>query len=573
MKAGDYVDSGFYTNYKRKFLIGLGVLIALTCLALAKYNMLLGVFGFVVTLAGLYAFYFVDKQEKDARERELMSDLLSQATEVIPEDCPVCADLSLAFLQVDDYDEVFQSLLDEQRPLLVAAVDKFLREWAASLQAYLRKDGRDRYSLLLPTSELETLENSEFPVLDEVRKISVGEHLPVTLSIGAGKDVAAGEPVLLGELAQQALSLALERGGDQAVVKNPDHTWFYGGRTEAVGKRSQVRARVIATELARFFGIAKNVVIMGHQRMDFDVLGAALGLAEAARYYGKPVNIVIDHPGGAIERFFTMITEQDPDLLCEKDQAPELASSQTLLLLVDVHRPQMVVAPSLLNRAGYIAVIDHHRRGEEFLARANFSYIVPSASSTSELVTELVRYFPEEFHFSPQAATALLAGLIVDTKRFSFSTSFRTFRAAAWLREAGADYGVIRELFTESLEAIRYRAYLLQSVEIIDGKFAVAGHEEPFAEAQVAASRAADNLLAISGVAASFVVYPVTGGMRISARSTGTVNVHRIMEKLGGGGHFTVAAAFLPDLGFGEARQRLLETLSKDLNIVQEKEN
>lgn len=557
------MESRFYRNYKRKFFIGLGVLLALTCLALAKYNLTLGVFGFVVTLTGMYAFSYMDRQEEAAREREIKEEALSLASEVTPEKHPA-AGLSLAFLQVDDYDEVFHSLPDEQRPLLVAAVDKFLRDWAATVGAYLHKTGRDIYTLLLPTRELEALEEKEFSILDEVRKISVGNHPPVTLSVGAAKGVDVEDPARLGQLARQALNLALERGGDQAVVKNPDHTWFYGGRTEVVGKRSQVRARVTATELDRLLRMAKNVVLMGHAGMDFDALGAALGLAEIAGHYGKPAKIVVDRHGGAVERLFSRVAEHDPGLLCEKEEAIKITSTQTLLLLVDVHRPQMVISPTLLSRAGYIAVIDHHRRGEEFLERANLSYIIPAASSTSELVGELAHYFPEEIHFSPLAATALLAGLVVDTKRFTFGTSSRTFRVAAWLREAGAAPAVIRDLFTDTLEGMLYRARLLQNVEIVNGKYAVAGHEEPFAGAQVAASRAADTLLEISGVSASFVLYPVDDGVRISARSTGTVNVHRIMEKMGGGGHFTVAAAFLPGSGMGEARGRLLNILNVD---------
>lgn len=557
------MESRFYRNYKRKFFIGLGVLLALTCLALAKYNLTLGVFGFVVTLTGMYAFSYMDRQEEAAREREIKEEALSLASEVTPEKHPA-AGLSLAFLQVDDYDEVFHSLPDEQRPLLVAAVDKFLRDWAATVGAYLHKTGRDIYTLLLPTRELEALEEKEFSILDEVRKISVGNHPPVTLSVGAAKGVDVEDPARLGQLARQALNLALERGGDQAVVKNPDHTWFYGGRTEVVGKRSQVRARVTATELDRLLRMAKNVVLMGHAGMDFDALGAALGLAEIAGHYGKPAKIVVDRHGGAVERLFSRVAEHDPGLLCEKEEAIKITSTQTLLLLVDVHRPQMVISPTLLSRAGYIAVIDHHRRGEEFLERANLSYIIPAASSTSELVGELAHYFPEEIHFSPLAATALLAGLVVDTKRFTFGTSSRTFRVAAWLREAGAAPAVIRDLFTDTLEGMLYRARLLQNVEIVNGKYAVAGHEEPFAGAQVAASRAADTLLEISGVSASFVLYPVDDGVRISARSTGTVNVHRIMEKMGGGGHFTVAAAFLPGSGMDEARGRLLNILNVD---------
>lgn len=559
------MESSLYKNYKRKFFVGLGILLALTCLALARYNMLLGIFGFIVTLTGMYAFSYMDRQEEAAREREIKEEALSLVSAEALEESPAAAAISLAFLQVDDYDEVFHSLPDEQRPLLVAAVDKFLREWAAAVEAYLHKTGRDSYTLLLPLQELEALEQKEFSLLDEVRKINVGDHPPVTLSIGAARGVDAGNPARLGQLARQALNLAIERGGDQAVVKSPEHTWFYGGRTEAVGKRSQVRARVTAAELDRLLKMAKNVVLMGHVGMDFDALGAALGLAEIARHYGKPAKIVVDRQGGAVERLFSLVAGHNPELLCEKEEAVEITSPQTLMILVDVHRPQMVISPKLLSRAGSIVVIDHHRRGEEFPEHVKLSYIVPAASSTCELVGELAHYFPEEIHFSSLAATAMLAGLVVDTKRFTFGTSSRTFRVAAWLREAGAAPAVIRELFTDTLEVMLYRARILQSVEIVGGKYAVAGNDEPFAGAQVAASRAADNLLEIAGVTASFVLYPVEGGMRISARSTGAVNVHRVMEKLGGGGHFTVAAAFLPDVGMEEARGRLLNILNAEL--------
>ena len=556
------MESKFFRTYKRKFFIGLGALLAFTCLALAKYNTLLGVFGFVTTLSGLYAFSYVDKQEEAARERELKEELLSLEKEGDLEELPSVCDLSLVFLQVDDYDEVFQGMADDQRPLLVAAVDKFLRQWAGEEKAYLRKDGRDRYTVLIPTTALESQESKDFPILDQVREIKAGNQTPVTLSIGVGKGVEAEEPVQLGQLAQQALELALERGGDQAVVKNSEHTWFYGGRTEVVGKRSKVRVRVTAAELVRLINLAKNVIIMGHTQMDFDCLGAALGCAEIVQHYGKKAQIIIDHPGGAVEKLAALISEHQPELLCEQDDVKATVSSQTLLLLVDVHRPQMVVCPSLLSRAGYIGVVDHHRRGEEFLERCNLSFIIPGVSSTSELVEEIARYLPEGGHFSPLAATALLAGLVVDTKRFTFSTSARTFQVAARLREAGADPLVIRDLFTDSLEGMLYRAHILRNIEIAAGRFALAGHDEPCEEAHLAASRAADIMLEINGVAASFAFYPLDGGVGISARSAGSVNVHRIMEKIGGGGHFSVAAAQLKGVTQQEARSRLLEILT-----------
>ena len=228
---------------------------------------------------------------------------------------PASGLITLALLQVDDYDEVFQGLTDEQRPLLVAAVDKYLREWAAGLRAYLRKDDRDRYLALIPAEEQDKLEDTGFPIIDQIRQVSVGRHLPVTMSIGAVRvqrpanapRAVAGrggerEPALLGRLAQEALDLALERGGDQAVVKSLDHTWFYGGRSKSVVKRSQVQSRVTATELHRLFEMCNNVVIMGHKDIDFDVLGAAFALAEAARHYGRKVNIAVDYPGGTVER-------------------------------------------------------------------------------------------------------------------------------------------------------------------------------------------------------------------------------------------------------------------------------
>ena len=558
------MEAKFFQTYKRRFFIGLGVLLALTCLALAYYNRMLGIFGLVTSITGLYAFHYVDRQEKSARERQLKEELLAVEKEMPPEELPAASDLSLVFIQVDDYDEVFQGLPEDQRPLLVAAVDKLMREWAASVKAYLHKDGRDRYSMLLPTGELESQESNNFPILDEIRKIDYGNRVPVTLSIGAAKGVDPQEPAKQGELAQQALELALERGGDQAVVKSTEHTWFYGGHTEVVGKRSQVRVRVTAAELARLINLAKNVVIMGHSRMDFDVLGAAVGCAEIVRHYGKKVRIVVDYQGGTVDKLVNRINEHNPGLICELDDLDIEVSSQTLLILVDVHKPQMVVAPSLLNRAGYIAVIDHHRRGEDFIERSNLIYIQPSASSTCELVGELVHYFPEGVRFSPLTATALLTGLIVDTKRFTFSTSSRTFRIAAELREAGADPVVIRELFTDSLDVMLYRARLLLNTELVYGRFAVAGCDEPQEGARIAASRAADTMLEISGAAASFALYPIAEGTGISARSAGSVNVHRIMEKMGGGGHFTVAAAQLKDVNIEGARSRLLEILREE---------
>jgi c-di-AMP phosphodiesterase-like protein len=544
--------------------LGLGALFLLNSLVLGLKYLNLGLFAVCIALLGMAGLSYFDQKEKEARAEEVRAETLGSLPPPVEGASSQGGRLTLVLLQVDDYDEVFQGLTDDKRPLLVAAVDKYLRDWASGLKAYLRKDGRDRYLALVPAEELDRLEDAGFPIIDQIRKVGVGKHLPVTLSIGAGKGGSEREPALLGRLAQEALNLALERGGDQVVVKDQDHTWFYGGRTEAVGKRSQVRARVTATELDRLLRLCNNVVITGHAAIDFDVLGAAFALAEAARHYGKKVRIVVDHPGGAVERLLEVIDQREPGLLGKGKEISEHVSSQTLLLLVDVHRPSLVAYPPLLTRAGYIGVIDHHRRSEEFLDRVNINYLMPSSSSTSELAAELIRYLPNHIGISPLAATALLAGLIVDTKKFTFATSSGTFRNAAWLREAGADPAVIQSLFTDSLEAMLYRAHLLERAEIVRGRFALTSSDQEFPEAQVAASRAADTLLEVDCAEASFAIYPTGDGVGISARSRGLVNVQRIMEQIGGGGHFTVAGARLAGVDVQEAYRRLLAVLSSE---------
>ncbi len=561
------MNSSFYRGYKRRFFLGTGALLVIICTALALSSRLgntsmLAVFGFLLAGMAMLGLAYVDKKEMEAREREA-AERLAAPGEPAPHPAPSGKRLALALIQIDDYDEVFQEVPEEKRPLLVAAVDKFLREWAAGGRVFLRKDARDRYLALIPEDVLAELEASDFAAFEQLKRVKVGEHLPVTMSIGIGKGVAEDDPALLGQLAGQALELALARGGDQIVVKSPEHTWFYGGRSEAVARRSQVRARIAAMELDRLFRLCGSVVIMGHRRADFDAFGAAFGLAEAAARYGKEVRIVVDRPGGAIERMYELVSQKHPQLLASGNEVEGSVTSQTLLLLVDVHRSQMVPQPSLINRAGYIGVIDHHRRGEDFLERTNLVFIDPAASSACEMVTELLRYLPGEFHLSPLAATALLAGIVIDTKKFTFSTTARTYRAAALLRDAGARQGVIRSLFTDSLEAMRYRADLLLRAEVFMGKYAIAASEKSSPEAPVAASRAADTLLEVEGVAASFALYPMDGGVGISARSNGAVNVHKIMEKMGGGGHFTVAGAKLQGVGVEEARARLLEILER----------
>lgn len=557
------VESKFYQNYKRLFFMGIGAFLIFTTLALASYHLLLGIFGFFLTLGGMFGLRYLDKMQERAREREIREEILGIEEEKgVPAPRPGTG-IVLALFQVDDYDEVFQGLAEERRPFLVAKVDKFLREWAHSRKVYLRKEKRDRYLVLLPEQELADLEEKDFPLLNQIREVNAGNVLPVTLSIGVGKGGENGDSALSGRLAQQALELALARGGDQAVVKSPVYTWFYGGRTEVVGKRIEVQARVTADRLGNLFQKFGQVVIMSHAGIDFDALGAALGLAEAALSFGCKVRIVVDHPGGTIEKLLSAVTQKYPDLLGEGKEIGATVGPHTLLLLVDVSAPEMVAYPPLLTRAGFIGVIDHHRWGEEFFPRPNLVYVEPAASSACELVAELTGHLSREINFSSLTATALLAGLAVDTRKFTFSISARTLRVAAFLREAGADPAVMGTLFQYSLPNLLYQAEILKKLRIVYDRYAFAYHDQEAPEAQGAAALAAETLLEVEGVVASFVLYPISGGVAVSARSAGDLNVHRLMEMLGGGGHFAAAGTFLAGEGLDEVWNRLISLLER----------
>ncbi|GAB6933791.1 DHH family phosphoesterase [Calditerricola satsumensis] len=467
-----------------------------------------------------------------------------------------------AIIHLDNLDEVTQGMSEQQRGMLLSTVTAALTEWAGAHDLYLRRFASDKFFAVLNEAILSKLEQTRFDILDIVRELHVGNKIPITLSIG----VAAEEESLakLGQLAQSTLDIVLGRGGDQAAVRRGERIVFYGGKTNAVEKRTRVRARVISHALRDLILESENVLIMGHRCADMDAVGAAIGVLKMVQAAGREGYIVLDEVNPAIERLMDEVAKHEAlhRSFVSPDEALDLAASWSLLVVVDTHRPSMVMAPELLEAVSRVVVIDHHRRGEEFVDHPVLIYMEPYASSTCELVTELLQYQSEKLTMDRLEASALLAGIVVDTRSFSMRTGARTFEAASFLRRHGADPAFVQHLLKEDPELYHKRVEIIKNAQILPGNIALCTCRTNDRYAQLVMSQAADELLSLRGVQASFVVNDKGDGtVHISARSLGDINVQVIMEKLGGGGHLTSAAAQLKNTTLDEAVERLKQAI------------
>ncbi|NLW24220.1 MAG: hypothetical protein GXY91_03090 [Clostridia bacterium] len=472
----------------------------------------------------------------------------------------------LGIIQVDNYPEVLESIEEEKKPLVLAEVDKLIGDWAQERDAFLKKFAEDRYLVFLTWEALGQGMDSKFAILDKVRNVTTDQN-PITLSMGFG---VLGESLIdLGRLATLALELATGRGGDQAVVKSPDKVWFYGGKTQAPEKRTKVKTRVMAHSLQNLILEAKNVIIMGHQEADFDSLGASIGLAAAVEKMGVIPYLVVEEKSEPLERLFEVLGSENLQLnfLFPGEAKRKIDTCNSLLIIVDTHRPGMVPDQELLSLVKKIAVIDHHRRGEEFIDNVSLVYLEPYASSVSELVTELIQYFDFPSEIDKTAATALLAGITVDTKNFIFQAGVRTFESASYLRRLGAEPVQVQKLLKDNLDSIKKKAIIIENCQVLKDKIAVSFYPEPTPEAKIIAAGGADALLNIEGIEVSFVLCPLTNkSIALSARSSGKNNVQVLMEQLGGGGHLTVAGAQLNNVTLAEAREVLMELIEENFS-------
>lgn len=454
--------------------------------------------------------------------------------------------IALGIVMLDNLDEATQGMDDQSRSVMLARVTGELTRWAQKNSVYIRRTASDRFLIVMNNKALRQLEQTRFEILDDVRDLTIEYKLPLTLSIGIGAGVDG--LIELGQLAQTSLDMALGRGGDQGAVKVGQRLSFYGGRSNAVEKRTRVRARVISHALRDLIRDSDKVIIMGHRIPDMDAIGAAVGVLKAVHVSQKEGYIVLEGMNPSILKLMEAIKEDEKlhRWFITPEQAMQITTPRSLAVVVDTHKASMVAEPKLLQLTHRVIVIDHHRRSEEFLNEAMLVYMEPYASSTCELVTELLQYFHDRLSMDVLEATSLLAGIVVDTKSFSLRTGARTFEAASFLRRNGADSALIQRMLKEDLEQYIRKAEIIKHAEMMYDHIAVAATAPGRKYSQLLIAQVADTLINMTDIMASFVVSERTDGLiGISARSLGQINVQVVMERLGGGGHLTNAATQL----------------------------
>ena len=467
----------------------------------------------------------------------------------------------LGIILVDNYDELSQAMDDQMKSKLNSLVTSLVTTWGKDYGVYVKRIASDRFLAVFNEAALERVESARFSILDDIREATAEQSSALTLSIGVG--TGSTSLIELGELAQSSLDLVLGRGGDQVAIKQADgKVKFYGGKTNPVEKRTRVRARVISHALRDLIRDSDKVFIMGHKMPDMDAIGASIGVHKMARMNKVEGHIIInyDEIDGSVTRLMEEI-QRDEELFnqfIEPDAALSMITEQSLVVVVDTHKPSLVIDERIVEKAEKVVVIDHHRRGEEFIDNTMLVYMEPYASSTAELVTELLEYQPKEEKLTMLESTALLAGIIVDTKSFTLRTGSRTFEAASYLRTNRADTTLVQRLLKEDIDTYIERAKLIETAEVLDETIAIATGKEDVVYGSVLIAQTADILLTMQSINASFVIAPrADGKIGISARSLGDLNVQVIMEELGGGGHLTNAACQLSVDSVAEAVERL----------------
>lgn len=467
----------------------------------------------------------------------------------------------VAILMVDNYEDLMKATPEGKRSAVRAMLEEKLSQWSAGSEGMMLKYDRDRYLFVFEEKSFSDFAAKRFDVLDAVREVVAGEGVAATLSIGVGRDADSFEALF--KNASVALEMALSRGGDQAVVKDKLNFEFYGGRSKATEKRTKVKSRVMANALAELIDEAKQVYVMGHSYADMDALGAAAGVCAIVRKRGKKCRIVIDTENNAaypMLRRLQALPEYQGAFL-SGDDAFLRVQPETLLVVVDTNRPGSVESEPLLDACNRVAVIDHHRRGSSYIDKMALNYHEPYASSASELVTELLQYLIEPGDLLKAESEALLAGIVLDTKNFTNRTGGRTFEAAAYLRRAGADTADVQRMFQSDLQSMISRYDIIRRAELYHGDIAIAALDQECD--RVIAAKAADEMLTLQGVRASFVLYRKDDGIYISARSLGEINVQVLVETLGGGGNSTTAGGQCSGMTVAEAKTTLLRAIDK----------
>ena len=476
-------------------------------------------------------------------------------------------------IYLDNYEDLRNATDSLNRPQVLGAIDRTINEYFKSRTGVVRKYENDRYIVVMEYQDYLKIYESKFSILDEVRKISYGNIINPTLSIGVG--VLGQNPNEIYNDSRVSIEIALSRGGDQAVVKHKDNYEYFGGKSKATEKTSKVKSRVISGALKRIVESSSDVFVMGHNNPDMDSFGSALGVYEGVRFLEKDAYLVLNEIPRQIENIYNSsinnLGELKDHILTEEEALSKIKPS-SLIVVCDNHRKNSTEAPSLIDKTDQIFIIDHHRRGKDYIKKSTISYIEPYASSASELVTEILNYLDENFKARTPVAEALLAGITVDTKNFVYQTGVRTFEAASILKRWGADTVYIKRMFKDDFEIVRYKSEVIADSSIVNDMIAIAHFNRDIDGSTLIASQAADDLLSIKGVKASFVLTRANNKIHISGRSLGDISVQLILERIGGGGHLTAAATQL-DMSMENAEKLLKKAIIEYLREEEEDES
>ena len=493
--------------------------------------------------------YFVDETEQEKLQKEYA-------------DSKSC----VGIIMIDNYEETIQQIEIDERPGIIAEIEKNIYEWANETDGVMIKSDRDRFVYLFEQKYLEQIKTSKFTILDTIKEINTRGKIQVTLSIAISNDGNTDK-----EKYQSALStidVVLGRGGDQAAIRENGSYLFFGGRTQEVEKRTKVKARIVAHALEELILENEQVLIMGHSNADIDALGSAIGMYRLAETLGRPAYIVANTETMALNMVKESLDEEKryEGIIINKEIAEEKINSKTLLIIVDTHKSSYVEDAVLLEKTKQIAIIDHHRRSPDFIKNSILTFHEVYASSASELVTEILQYTKEEITLSELEAETLYAGIMMDTKNFTFKTGVRTFEAAAYLRKFGVDIIKVKKWFQSDLETYKKITEIIKTTEIVKESIGIAVYSEEDKNANIICAKAADELLTIGNITASFVLGNIGDKITVSGRSIGDINVQIILEKMGGGGHITLAGTQIEGKTIDEVKQELLEKIEEYFN-------
>ena len=523
----------------------------------------------IYKVIGKYIKYTRNKDKKNKKEYMLILYFIDETENIKLQKEYKDSKSCIAIIMIDNYEETMLRLESEEKPQITAELDKCIYEWTNETNGVLIKVEKDRYIYFFEQRYLEKVKEDKFSILDKIKDIDTNEKVQFTLSIAVSNEGVTDKEKY--KSAQTAMDIVLGRGGDQAVIRENEIYKFYGGRAQEIEKRTKVKARIMAHALENLIIESQKVMIMGHTNPDMDAIGSCLGIYRLSKTIGKDAYIICDKNTPTLEEFMKTIENDSEyeDIIINKEVAIENVDEDTLLVIVDTNKINYVEAPELLDKTKKIVVIDHHRRSTDYVENATITFQEVYASSAAELVTELLQYVENRVTLKKIEAESLYAGIMMDTKNFTFKTGVRTFEAAAYLRRCGVDIIRVKKWFQSDLASFNKIADIVKKAEVVNETIAISIYDKKTKDASLICAKAADELLTISNITASFVIGNLGDKICISGRSIGDINVQIILEKLGGGGHITLAGAQVEGMTIEETKQELKNRINEYFSEIE----